>query len=343
LIGAVGAGVSANVRSAYAFLAHNYDKGDEIYFFGFSRGAYTARAIAGMVTEVGLLTKRGMDRFNDLYGAYHKLRLSGKPSDPSTRIDIDKLIADKLLDMDAAEAVQIIGVWDTVAFHQTRWAKWFGYDETIEFTDTNLSPNVKYGFHAVALDERREPFLPVLWELAAQAPLHTRTVEMKQVWFSGRHTDIGGGDDSHYLSDISFAWMIAECSKTGLLEFDNSYCLKQNKAQSTVWDTCKGTTYRWATDTWYNKILFALDKLTFGHILVNRKPLSLKANTNESIHESVKDRNLSQSGGYPCNLLTGVNGTEGWQLVWDKAKSLPVASVLQLENEYKGNIRPATE
>ncbi|KAF2435697.1 hypothetical protein EJ08DRAFT_558806, partial [Tothia fuscella] len=219
--GATGAGVSANIRAAYAFLAHNYDSGDEIFFFGFSRGAYTARAIAGMVAEVGLLTKKGMDQFTGLYEAYRNVGLNGKGPINKDKKVLEDMKKDLLLDSSAAKAIQIVGVWDTVGFHEAGWAKFVGYaGESIEFTDTNLSPNVMYGFHALALDERRKAFLPTLWELPAEPVKDTRTVEMKQVWFSGRHADIGGGNANHVLSDITFAWMMAECEKTGLLGFD---------------------------------------------------------------------------------------------------------------------------
>lgn len=193
--GAAGLGVSANVRSAYAFLAHNYDAGDQIFFVGFSRGAYTARAVAGLVCAHGLLTKRGMDSFGDLYRLWYRLmderaregggggqaaeqrrRNKRRWRTPEERAFLRRLVADGLVDEGARNAVEIVACWDTVAFHQTWFSRtWVAQalglgGEQLEFHSEVLSPRVRYGFHALALDERRAAFQPTMWEAPPPPP-----------------------------------------------------------------------------------------------------------------------------------------------------------------------------
>ncbi|KAF2454178.1 hypothetical protein BDY21DRAFT_354307 [Lineolata rhizophorae] len=258
--GAFGLGLSSNVRGCYSFLAHNYDPGDTIHFFGFSRGAYTARAIAGLVNATGLLTKRGMDSFAHLYGLYYDRTLPEAEKQRRQTTLVERLVAAGDLDLDARDAVCIVGVWDTVAFHKP-WvarlpgAAFLGLDsgERIEFKNAKLSPRVNYGFHALSLDDGRELYKPTVWEArnTAEGPgedgavdvvaggnveggeRSTRTKQVvKQVWFSGEHTDVGGGRTDHRLSDITLAWMVSECMKTGELEFDLSYLRARDESSS---------------------------------------------------------------------------------------------------------------
>ena len=222
-VGAYGLGVSALVRSAYAFLAHNYEEGDEIFFFGFSRGAYIARSIAGLVTSLGLLTKEGMDHFPLVYEKYYDHEAHrGDGTEPDkpfedTHTDlIDALTQRDFLAVDARKAVKVVGVWDTVGFHREGEG-----GEKFEFRNTELSPLIPHAYHCLALDERRKPFAPTLWKKPSDETIEKalghkpeKPHEMQQVWFSGRHSDIGGGLDDPRLSDIALGWMIARLRKT---------------------------------------------------------------------------------------------------------------------------------
>lgn len=190
--GATGLGLSANVREAYGFLAHNYEEGDSIYFFGFSRGAYTARAIAGLVTDGGLLTKKGMDSFPILYNLFYKQQSKHAMKNAAEVQAFYKRLSDNGLLVTAARyAVEIVGVFDTVAFHET-WmsklgiAKLLGLgDERIEFHNAELSSRVKYGFHALALDETRRPYLPTMWHMPSNVPEgEMRLKELTQICMS---------------------------------------------------------------------------------------------------------------------------------------------------------------
>jgi len=194
--GALGLGLSQNLRDAYTFVCNNYCEGDEIFLFGFSRGAYTARSVAGLIGYAGLLGKQDLDRFLELWKGYKE-----KDKNP-----------DVLKSFDGRHKnvpIKCIGVWDTVgsvgipaefAKFDLFFKKYYG------FFDTDLGEHVEHAFHALALDERRKNFVPTLW---TQKP-GVKNQELKQVWFAGVHCDVGGGYAEHGASDISLAWMASE-------------------------------------------------------------------------------------------------------------------------------------
>lgn len=356
--GAVGLGVSANVRAAYAFLSHNYDPEDEIFFFGFSRGAYTARSIAGLVNAHGLLTKKGMDCFPTLYNLYYRKQDKTNANDAEEARFVQKLVDAGLLQRKAADAVEVVGVWDTVAFHQS----WFGKgplgrllgmgSERIEFRNAMLSNKVKYGYHALALDERRKAFLPTLWHYpktgsdeAKPREDGTTIKEMEQVWFSGNHTDVGGGHVTPRLSDIPLVWMIAQCKRDNKLAFDDDYLLDKQKVKAAAWDTSYGATGS-GSKGWISSIA---DKIWRAApvLSVDRQPLK-ENDTNESIHCSIADRAFGTCKGsdkakrYECPCLTGDRNQEGWQVKWDTSKRLPMKEPHDVENRFKGRVRKAS-
>jgi hypothetical protein len=380
--GAFSLGLSANVRAAYGFLAHNYEEGDQIYFFGFSRGAYTARAIAGLVAGMGLLNKRGMDSFHKVYDEYYSQ--AEKRSKPKLDTPLIKGLKEQKMfhPRSVQEAVEIVGVWDTVGFHQTWFARLLDAlhlsellgtkGEKIEFYNTGLSPNVRYGFHALALDEKRRPYRPTLWgapDPSAQKKVawnsmsstsntasgpgspSSRQREISQVWFSGAHSDIGGGLKDHRLSDISLAWMISQCSKDAdaeyTLSFDKEY-LKSDQTPSSRWATCKGE--RKELGYWH-----FMAQLLGWFTAAPRWPLAgqnANANTTgEYIHRSIADRyfgtNKPQGATpWPCAQLTGANCASGWALRGGRnpIKEFRAGSAAELdEDSYNGCVRDADE
>jgi uncharacterized protein (DUF2235 family) len=203
--GAIGAGLSYNMRDAYSFICTNYCEGDEIFLFGFSRGAYTARCIGGLIGFAGLIGKRDLDQFHTLWKAY-------KDRDTATLARFETRKKDP--------PIKCIGVWDTVGSvgipedldRLGVFKKYYG------FFDATLGAHVEHAFHALALDERRKNFVPTLWE---QTPAgKAKGQELKQVWFAGVHSDVGGGYPVHGTSDIPLAWMASEVSPYLDLDFD---------------------------------------------------------------------------------------------------------------------------
>jgi len=321
--GAAGAGLSANIRAAYGFLAENYDVNDKIYFFGFSRGAYTARAIAGLVSDLGLLSCRGMDNFTTVYNEYYK-----KP-------DYKPYSAEKRRSLgfrDIIPAVEIVGVWDTVGFHDFWFSRFFG--EELEYRNTDLSPNIKYAFHALSLDERRTAFQPTLWHL----PEQRKGQELLQVWFSGVHTDVGGGADDPRLSNITLAWMLAQCTKHNQLSFDYDYFFPApppNEEPDTIpWATSKGRNDNWGFVQYMEAFFLGASR---------RTPLRYKPSdfTNETIHESIKDRHCcgqaTKHMHWPTKVLKSRRDADTWVLPGrDELKQVAASDV---EKYFKGRIR----
>ena len=207
--GAFGRGLDLNIVDAYRFLVYNYAPGDEVFLFGFSRGAYTARSTAGMIRKCGLLKKRHADRVGDAYELYRQRgdQVDG-PVARTFREDYSW----------PAFAIDFLGVWDTVGslgipLMGLRWLT----RRNDQFHDTQLSRSVKRAFHAVAIDERRGPFKPTLWETK---PDHGQVVE--QAWFAGVHSDVGGGYEDRALANVTFQWMALRAWQAGL-EFDHQY------------------------------------------------------------------------------------------------------------------------
>ena len=205
--GVFGVGLSRNVQDCYRFLVDNYEPGDKLYFFGFSRGAYTARSTVGLVRNAascGPSTGIGSRRRT------RSIATRDKDSQPSG-------IAAELFRRSYSYSeiyVDFIGVWDTVGalgipidgfrppFLSRLWS----------FHDTKLSRYVLNAYHALAIDERRRPFKPTLW--VQQDDAQDQTLE--QVWFAGVHCDVGGGYSDPGLSEIPLLWMAEKARSCGL-------------------------------------------------------------------------------------------------------------------------------
>jgi uncharacterized protein (DUF2235 family) len=150
--GAFGVGLMDNIREAYTFIAYNWHPGDSIYLFGFSRGSYTARSVAGLISLFGLLTKRGMDGIPEVLDAYSASKLS----DPNVVAEL----AAKYERKAAVVPIKFVGVWDTVGslgipdlYILGIRASWFDnilavINKQYQFSDTNLHPNIEFAFHA---------------------------------------------------------------------------------------------------------------------------------------------------------------------------------------------------
>lgn len=273
--GIFGWGVTKNIREAYRFLVTNYSPGDEIYIFGFSRGAFTARSLSGLISKFGILNRSEIHNIRNVIDHYRESK-----DDPRDKDSGEKIATDK----DAR--IKFLGIWDTVgamgiqlirfvgtlgwwpgqliripiaALLLLNWkesSKWKRTEVIPEFTraaaragahvvvevlnwmrfwtktrhkfhDTRLAVNVDYAYHAVAIDERRPIFEAVLWESKT-----SETKEMKQVWFSGVHTEVGGGSPNVATSIRPLRWMTARAHERGLRfteEFykviEQGYCL----------------------------------------------------------------------------------------------------------------------
>src|SRR5579871_6895697 len=200
--GAFGDGLFQKVKDGYSFFVKNYAVGDPIYVFGFSRGAYTARSIAGMVAVCGLPTQNiAAFDVNQAWAAYRQ-------RDPAKRqAALDALNAQYA--MDNAQ-ITMVGVWDTVGSLGIP-ALFGGVDAFKDgFLDVNLHPDVHNAYQALAVDEARREFPATLWNPDI-APHQT----LVQVWFAGVHTNVGGGEVKGFLSTIPLVWMMRAASRCG--------------------------------------------------------------------------------------------------------------------------------
>jgi uncharacterized protein (DUF2235 family) len=210
--GAFGAGLFQKIKDGYTQAAHLYEQDDQIFLFGFSRGAYTARSIAGMIAICGLPTANfDANMVNIAFQAYRN------PDQRAT------LLAQLYQNYEMYNAkIAMVGVWDTVGSLGIP-AIFGGVDHLLYgFLDTSLHPDVLNAYQAVAVDERRAEFPPTLW---TSQPVNGQTLE--QVWFTGVHSDVGGGyaDDSSTgtaLSDITLSWIMSKAWALGL-ETDPSF------------------------------------------------------------------------------------------------------------------------
>ncbi|MDP6822105.1 MAG: DUF2235 domain-containing protein [Dehalococcoidia bacterium] len=206
--GALGMGLVKNIEDAYRFLIHNYEPGDDVFLFGFSRGAYTARSLAGLIRNVGLLHKTQVDEFQNAFALYRRKDAGPESSE-----------ARAFRNRHAREIdIHFVGVWDTVGalgipLGGLRWLTRRKHG----FHDVELSRGVKNGFHALAIDEKRGSFKPSLWMAKKK---EGQVVE--QVWFAGAHSDVGGGYYRAGLSDMAFDWMKEKAEGCGLA-FDEEY------------------------------------------------------------------------------------------------------------------------
>ena len=215
--GGFGAGLVQRIVRGFTFISRNYEPDDKIYIIGFSRGAYTARALAGMIASQGLLRQKfdrgSIDAYKLGTQAWYRYRKTVKGKEDNwlpdfttaiLNLDVGDFLNNDLKDADFIQAgIEVVAVWDTVG---SMGIPKYNLEnnqmiDTFRFADVQLSSKVKQGLHAMALDEKRVLFTPTLWAKASN---------VKQMVFPGGHSDVGGGYKEKGLSDAALAWMLQE-------------------------------------------------------------------------------------------------------------------------------------
>lgn len=231
--GAFGWGLDDNLLESYRHLVLNYEIGDEIYIFGFSRGAYTARSLAGLIRKAGIPPRDRVGRIADAIAHY---RMQGEENSPRYapsmrfRADFSPDTAtspedqawrrDQGLPAGHLLRIRYLGIWDTVGalglpsvFGQ--FAKWT--NSKYNFHDAELSSSVQAARHAVAVDERRKFYPPTLWgNLVRLNSVSAPETPYKQLWFPGNHSVIGGSGQVPELSAFTQAWIAEGAEEAGL-------------------------------------------------------------------------------------------------------------------------------
>lgn len=312
--GGWGKGLSENVKEAYDWLVDNYEDGDQIFIFGFSRGAYTARSLAGLIAICGLLKAGGALGVNQLYDRY--------------RHEDDRTIY-KLAGMDASALtfeerwmlkysrpvhIEMIGVWDTVGAVGVPAFSFEGISSsTFKFHHTGLRQSIKAGFHALAIDEHRPKFEPTLWTVrtppgGAASPM--RPVEsVEQRWFVGAHANVGGGCYNDTLAQLPLRWMMQNAAKRGLA-FKNELAMDGNEHRGAISDSFKEFLHGI-----YSKAFSRSYRAIGARPAVKQN--GLHTNVNETIDASVFDRWRDDKTYRPPNLVH-----------WSASKGVDPATIL---------------
>lgn len=225
--GIFGVGLSRNVLDAYRWLVDNYADDDDIYLFGFSRGAYTARSLGGVIVRCGLLKHNASltpDEIYDRYRAgkeveaiYELEHIHSTRKRPLTDVEL------QLLRDSRRVKIHALAVWDTVGALGVPWtaAPLVGAG-AFYFHNTNPSIIYEHVFHALAIDEHREPYKPTFWtrftpkEKDPMNDPHVPPPNIEQRWFVGAHANVGGGYENDRLSQLPLTWMQQSVAALGL-------------------------------------------------------------------------------------------------------------------------------
>ncbi|KAG8859921.1 hypothetical protein FRB91_005791 [Serendipita sp. 411] len=257
LSGAFGYGVDLHIKEAYTFFSINYEAGDRLFLFGFSRGAFTARAIASLICNAGLVKKRYLQYLPMIYEEYMKRR--DEKDKRNGFKEWLKTEAEGKYKIEFHTNVEIwhLGVWDTVGSlgvprtwisnalgWNPIWNEHYGYHDTSFPIPTDRDSWRGYiitSSQALALDETRISFSPTLLYAPIQKQEDIQVdhgSQFNQVWFPGVHTDVGGGYERAYhdISDIAFAWMVDRCHGQGELKFRPFEELHEEMKQTSLSD-----------------------------------------------------------------------------------------------------------
>ncbi len=224
--GAAGLGIDQKIKDIYKFLILTYEEDDEIFLFGFSRGAYTARSVAGFINNCGILKPQYMHLVDEAYDLYRNRNDYSAP-------DSDLMMSFKSR-YSSQPRIKFLGVWDTVgslgiplpSFKTLNSKKY-------KFHDVKLSRIIDYAFHALAVHDLRALFQPSLWEQSRSVKQDKNNPQvLEQRWFSGVHSNIGGGYCDSGLSDIALDWLMKKSNNIGL-------CFNEEKLKE-IKPNCKG-------------------------------------------------------------------------------------------------------
>lgn len=204
--GVTGKGLHKNIKDCYRYLVQNYNNADEIFLFGFSRGAYTIRSLCGLINNCGILKRENAKLINTAFEYYKN---PSKKYHPSATLSKEF----KNNNSHKSKDITFVGVWDTVGAMGIPISFLGLFEDKDEFYDTKMGKNIKTARHALAIDEHRSDFVPTIWD-------ESNHTDIQQVWFCGAHSDTGGSykedKDGSLLSDIPLKWLVDEAKEKGL-------------------------------------------------------------------------------------------------------------------------------
>lgn len=282
--GAFGHGMADNIRTLYRFVVYNHEAGDELFFFGFSRGAFTVRSLAGFMNFAGLIEKDDDYYVPDIYDCYQKGKGPGTPEWQKALHNVRTARP--------CPQIRMIGVWDTVgALGAPGMLGRVINRGKYEYHQVGLYPPIQNAYHALAIDERRRPFDADIWQRPAG---WGGTIE--QAWFAGVHTNVGGGYPLDGLANEALHWIVEKAETLGL---------------------CVDSDYLAHFEPHFTSLL--RDSMSLKYQLMGGpKPRTIGAHraSGECIHQSVIDRLGHPASKYdPANLRPAVSGANALPIV----------------------------
>jgi uncharacterized protein (DUF2235 family) len=303
--GMFGYGLDDVIIHAYEWLIDHYNPDDEIFIFGFSRGAYTARSLAGFIAKCGLLKPGAPLGVRQLYSRYRRNETTiWTLADDREKGVLKRTTLEEewMLKYSMRVPIEVVAVWDTVgalgvpAFHISGVSR-----STFGFLHTGLRLSIRHGFHALAIDEHRAAFSPTLWTVRRpkdpNAPVaKPRLLEsVEQRWFIGAHANVGGGCESDLLAQIPLRWVMRKASLRGL-SFRTDVELDGNSNEAPISDSYREfmrRAYSWISPRYYRPIAAPQTETEDA----------VESTVNETIDRSVFDRWRVLSSYRPPNLV----------------------------------------
>lgn len=311
--GVTGWGIDDEIVEAYTWLVQNFDDDDELFIFGFSRGAYTARSLSGLICKCGVLRLGAPLSIEQLYARYRiydapTIRsLLGKPLPNGASLEERWLTA-----YSQPTKVKFVGVWDTVGSLGLPVWSMAAKVRKYRFLDTHLRLDNEYAFHALALDEHRKNFEPTFWtrtdRVGHEGAAERQIDKVEQRWFVGAHANVGGGYASDPLAQRPLKWLMEKAASLGLV-FRNEVSLDVSQVAPPVTDSYREFAwglYRFVSRPFYRPVGLPPDKGT----------QATTSRINETVDGSVFDRWRADGSYRPENLLS-----------WAKAKDVDPTAI----------------
>lgn len=304
--GVFGHGLDENIRLAYEWLVENYNDGDEIFIFGFSRGAFTARSLAGLIAINGILKAGSPIGVTELFERYRKGNEESiwRLKEMAASADAGRLTEQErwMLRYSQPASVKVIGVWDTVGSVGIAAGNVPGISRSqFDYLQTGLRIHILNGYHALAIDEHRPDFAPTLWDVRRPKDPNAVVAQarplsgVEQRWFTGAHANVGGGYETDLLNQAPLRWMMRKAESHGL-SFRSEIELDGEAVTAPISDS-----YKAFGSGWYAKIFSPLYR-TIGREPDVRDDGS-HVNINETIDVSVFKRWQADPTYRPDNLV----------------------------------------
>ena len=270
--GAFGRGIESNIRNLYRFIVYNYEADDELYLFGFSRGAFTVRSLVGFMNKFGLIEKDDDYYVPEIYACYESSKGLGSPEYVKAFHNVQGTRP--------CPPIRFIGVWDTVgALGAPGFVGQIFNRNKYQYHDVGLSLVIQNAVQALAIDERRRPFAPDIW---------TRPVgwdgQLTQAWFPGVHSNVGGGYTPDGLANEAPHWVVEQAEHLGL-GFDGAYLQHFRPC--------------------FNSVLNDSMTLMYRLMCPSLRTIGKMASSGEAVHQSALDRKSQPDCDYAPQNLEG--------------------------------------